>query len=111
MKKLALLLVVLSFGFAQAESAATSAPAGDGGKISKEQRKANHAAMQAERDKVKSACSEESKAASCGDKEVGKGLLKCIHEYKKATKEFKVSEGCKSAMMSLKEERQKIKGK
>ena len=111
MKTLALLLVVLSFGMAQAESAATTTSGTDPAKASKEQRKADHAAMKAERDNVKSACSEESKAASCGDKEVGKGLLKCIHEYKKATKDFKVSDGCKAAMKSLKEERQKNKGK
>lgn len=57
----------------------------------------------AEAQEVNMACSEEAKTAQCGDEKVGTGLLKCLHAYKKAhKKDFKFSEGCKSAMKSLK---------
>lgn len=116
MKKIMLALVMLSIGFAHAQNGSANPVASpntgvEAGRPSKEQREVNKAEMQDERDAVVSACSEESKAANCGDKVVGKGLLKCIHSHKKASKDFKVSDGCKSAMKALKEERKRVKGK
>ncbi len=58
---------------------------------------------------VNVACQEEAKAAGCEGKEVGKGLLKCVREYRKANKEFKVSDGCKDALKELRAERKKHK--
>lgn len=105
MKLVLWMFVVLSFGFANAEESAAK------GEMSKEEKKAMHEALKDEKSAVDSACAEEAKVAGCGDKVVGKGLLKCLHEHKKASKEFKVSDSCKSAMKSLKEERKKVKGK
>jgi hypothetical protein len=55
-------------------------------------------AMQADNDAINSACATEAQTASCGADKVGTGLLKCLHAYKKAHKDFKFSDGCKSAM-------------
>lgn len=114
MKLLVLAFVMLSFGIAHANdpaAATTAAPAvAADPNHPKDNHKAIHTELKDERDAVVTACSEESKAANCGDKVVGKGLLKCIGEHKKASKEFKVSEGCKSAMKGLKSERSKLKG-
>jgi len=67
------------------------------------------AALKADADAVKSACSAEATAANCGDKAVGTGLLKCLGEHRKANKEFKVSEGCKSAMKTLRKDRKQLR--
>lgn len=56
----------------------------------------------AEKEAVSAACTAEAAAANCGDQKVGSGLVKCIRGYKKSHKNFKVSEGCKQAMKSLK---------
>lgn len=54
---------------------------------------------------VNNACAEDAKLAGCEGEKVGTGLLKCLHAYKKSHKqEFKLSEGCKESMKSLKEE-------
>ena len=58
---------------------------------------------------VNVACQEEAKTAGCEGKEVGKGLLKCVREYRKANKDFKVSDGCKDALKDLRAERKKHK--
>jgi hypothetical protein len=112
---LVLAFVVFGIGVTQAEESPTAPKTGgtavESGQPTKEQKQAMRAEMQGEKDAVLSACSEESKAAGCGDKVVGKGLLKCIHEHKKASKDFKVSEGCKTSMKALKEERRRVKGK
>lgn len=47
---------------------------------------------------VNAACAAE--VPECSSKKVGKGLKKCIHEYKKAHKEFKISDSCKAAMVA-----------
>lgn len=47
---------------------------------------------------VNQACASDASTAGCGQDLVGKGLLKCIHAYKKAHKDFKVSQGCHQAM-------------
>lgn len=56
--------------------------------------------------KIKAACSAEIAATGCADKDLGKGLLKCMHAYKKEHKEFKFSEGCKDVKKELKSMRQ-----
>ncbi len=55
---------------------------------------------------INSACKADAATAGCGDEVVGKGLLKCLHAYKKSHKEYKFSEGCRDAMKQLKEDRE-----
>lgn len=50
---------------------------------------------------VDNACTQEGTTAGCGNEKVGTGLLKCIHGYKKAHKDFKISEGCHAAMKQM----------
>ena len=74
------------------------------------QEKDEHKAqMEAGRNAVESACSAEATSTGCAGKEVGKGLLKCMHEYKKANKDFKFSDGCKDATKNLKHDRKEHK--
>jgi hypothetical protein len=48
---------------------------------------------------VDQACSAEAQTAGCSGEQVGTGLMKCIHAYKKANrKAFQISAGCKAAM-------------
>ena len=55
---------------------------------------------------VNDACTEDAKLAGCEGQKVGTGLLKCLGAYKKAHKqEFKLSDGCKGAIKSAREER------
>ncbi len=58
---------------------------------------------------VKSNCSSEAKTAGCGDEAVGKGLLKCLHSYKKSHSGFKFSEGCQSSMKKLQSDKSMAK--
>jgi hypothetical protein len=117
-RKLLVVLAFVSFGLAQAQTPTGTVPQDAGhstgvtaGDASNEQKKAMKEGLQDERNAVQDACVEEAKAANCGDKIVGKGLLKCIHEHKKASKEFKISDSCKTAMRTLKDERRKVKEK
>jgi hypothetical protein len=57
--------------------------------------------LKMDRDAVNSSCTNEAATAGCGSEQVGTGLLKCIHAYKQTHKEFKVSDGCKTAMHKL----------
>ena len=50
---------------------------------------------------VDAACTQEATTASCNNEKVGTGLLKCIHAYKKAHSDFKISDGCKAALKQL----------
>ena len=50
---------------------------------------------------VNTACATEAQTAGCGGEVVGKGLLKCLHEYRKANKSFKPSQQCHEAMEKL----------
>lgn len=50
---------------------------------------------------VNEACSTDATTASCGTEKVGTGLLKCLHAYKKANKDFKFSDSCKTAMKKI----------
>ncbi len=111
MRQLVLIaLVAMSFSAVQAQDSVAGPSTGvEAGKPSKEQRKAMHEELKDERSAVDAACAEEAKAANCSDKVVGKGLLKCIHQHKKASADFKISAGCKDAMKTLRSERHKMK--
>jgi uncharacterized protein YfiM (DUF2279 family) len=50
---------------------------------------------------VNTACSADAATAGCGTEVVGKGLLKCLHAYKKANKGFKFSESCKASLKQI----------
>lgn len=50
---------------------------------------------------IKQSCSSEVSTANCSDKSYGKGLMKCLENYKKQHKEFQISEGCKSARKKI----------
>lgn len=60
---------------------------------------------------INAACEPEAAAAGCGGEVVGKGLLKCLHSYKKAHTDFKFSAGCRGAMKRLKEDKEYQSGK
>jgi hypothetical protein len=57
------------------------------------------AAIQADNQAIDAACTSDAQTAGCGTEQVGKGLLKCLHAYKKANPSYKFSASCKSAMM------------
>ena len=51
---------------------------------------------------IDSACTADAATAGCSAEQVGTGLMKCIHAYKKAhKKDFKVSDGCHAAMKKM----------
>ena len=47
---------------------------------------------------IDAACTQDAATASCGTEKVGTGLLKCLHAYKKAHSDFKISAPCSAAM-------------
>lgn len=53
-------------------------------------------------------CTAEAETAGCGNDKVGTGLLNCLHDYKKAHKEFKITDSCEA---SLKQLRRDVKAK
>jgi len=59
---------------------------------------ADKTTMEADKAAVSAACATDAKTANCSDKKVGTGLLRCLHDHKKAHKEFKLSAGCKTAI-------------
>lgn len=69
------------------------------------------AKMDAHKAEINQACSADAATAGCSGKEVGTGLMKCLHAYKKANKSFELSEGCKSATQAAKNERKEMKAK
>ncbi len=54
---------------------------------------------------INSACTQDAAATGCTGMVVGKGLLKCMHQYKKQNKAFKFSAGCKAAMKELRDDK------
>lgn len=50
---------------------------------------------------INAACKADAATAGCADAVVGKGLLKCLHQYKEAHKDHKFSEGCREAMKHM----------
>lgn len=58
--------------------------------------------LKSDRMAINNSCTAEATTAGCANEKVGSGLLKCIHAYKQThKKDFKLSEGCKSAMQKL----------
>lgn len=54
---------------------------------------------------INSACTQDAAATGCSGEVVGKGLLKCMHQYKKQNKAFRFSAGCRAAMKQLRSDR------
>lgn len=52
---------------------------------------------------VDTACASEAQVAGCGQAKVGTGMLKCIEQYHRTHKDFKVSHECKRARRNLHE--------
>lgn len=52
---------------------------------------------------MKEACAADVATTGCTGE--GKEKMKCMHEYKKANKDFKFSEGCKMAFKDAREDR------
>lgn len=74
------------------------------------EKKAEHKAkMAAHKQEVNQSCAADAEKAGCAGKEIGSGLMKCLHAYKKSNKDFQISEGCKSASKSLHKERKSAK--
>lgn len=69
------------------------------------------AELKSDRVAATAACQEEAKIAGCSDKVVGKGMLKCIRQYKKSHKDFKIGDSCKAAGKELRKDRKAYKGK
>jgi hypothetical protein len=59
------------------------------------------ATMKADAQGIDSACTADAQTASCGSEIVGKGLLKCLHAYKKANKSYHFTPSCKAAMEQM----------
>ncbi len=66
--------------------------------------------MKADAQAINQACKSDASNTGCGGEVVGKGLLKCMHAYKQAHKDYKFSEGCRDAMKQMREDRQEMKG-
>lgn len=102
MKKIILLTALILTATAQADIAAPPAPTGatQATRPSKEERKAMKEQRQAEtaemKEHIKTACAADITTTGCTS-EFGHGLMKCIHAYKAANKEFKISDTCKAA--------------
>lgn len=78
----------------------------------KEKMKGMHEEMKAGRDAVTAACKEDAAKAGCAaDQTMGKGLMKCFHDYKEKNKDFKLSETCKSAHEGMKDKHAEMKEK
>ncbi len=60
----------------------------------------------ADASQINSACTQDAQTAGCSGEVVGKGLLKCLHSYKKANKSYKFSPGCKAAMEKLHQDKE-----
>lgn len=60
---------------------------------------------------VNQACAADAEKTGCAGKEVGSGLLKCLHAYKKEHKDFEISEGCKASTKNLRDEKKSWKEK
>ncbi len=61
--------------------------------------------MKADAEAINAACKSDAATAGCSGEVVGKGLLKCLHKYKEAHKDFKLSEGCRDAIKKGREDR------
>lgn len=59
------------------------------------------AQLKADKQSVDEACAADAKTAGCGSEEVGKGLIKCLDNYKKANRSWKESASCSAARKTL----------
>lgn len=59
------------------------------------------ATMKADAQNIDTACKQDAATASCGNDQVGTGLLKCLWAYKKSNKSYKFTPGCKAAMEQM----------
>ncbi len=59
------------------------------------------AAKEAKNAAIMEACKEDITTSGCSGKEMGKGLLKCMHTYHKAHKEYKMTPTCEEATKSM----------
>lgn len=50
---------------------------------------------------INTACVQDAATAGCAGQVVGKGLLRCMSNYKKANVSFKHTPGCRAAMKQL----------
>lgn len=57
---------------------------------------------------INTVCTEEAETAKCGNDKVGTGLITCLRNYKKANKNFKITDSCEA---SLKQLRRDVKAK
>ena len=57
---------------------------------------------------INTVCTQEAEVAKCGNDKVGIGLINCLRDYKKANKDFKISDSCEA---SLKQLRRDVKAK
>ena len=102
--KFLLIVAVMSFGLTS--FADEAAPPAGGKPAMREKMKEMRAKMREENkemhEKVVQACSADVATTGCKE-EPGKGLGKCIHQYKKEHNDFKVSETCKAALQDRRE--------
>lgn len=54
---------------------------------------------------INTACVQDAATAGCSGEVVGKGLLKCLRNYKKANASFKFTPGCQAALKEFREDR------
>lgn len=57
---------------------------------------------------INTVCTQEAETAKCGNDKVGSGLIKCLRDYKKAHKDFVITDSCEA---SLKQLRRDVKAK
>ena len=91
MKTIFATLILASLSVAQAQTPVTTAPAPVSGKV------ADMASAQA----INTVCTEEAATAKCGNDKVGSGLLKCLRDYKKANKDFVITDSCEASLKQL----------
>lgn len=48
-------------------------------------------------DQINKACAPDAATAGCAGKKMGKGLMKCLIDYGKKNKSFRLSEACETA--------------
>ena len=60
----------------------------------------------ADASQINSACTQDAQTAGCSGETVGKGLLKCLHQYKEANKSYKFTPGCKAAIQKLHQDKE-----
>ncbi len=57
--------------------------------------------LKTDKQNVDTQCTADAATAGCGTEQVGTGLMKCLHAYKKAHAGYKFTDGCKAAMHQI----------